>query len=219
MERIDKIEDTRVVRTELPDCLPRSSQKVPRNAKIRILTEEYPTLQQFDEKNSPKILQIGGKAAKICVHFLAKNRHFWSLCRVSNWDIVCLLTNDAISRILSCSAPLTIETCDSCIVLNSPPKLPFVLSSKKVAEKNGSIVAYKTDKKICINQCNLPQILEIVNRVSSLGISVKIQNYQKCPFLEILQSEVGLRCYGQWAYLGSSMTNRNTETTHSIYFL
>ena len=31
-------------------------------------------------KNSPKLLQMGGKIAKNCSLFLAKNCHIWSLC-------------------------------------------------------------------------------------------------------------------------------------------
>ena len=56
----------------------RSSQKVKKNVKIRILAQEQLTLQQFDEKQ-PKTFANWRENSQNLQHFLAKNGYFWSL--------------------------------------------------------------------------------------------------------------------------------------------
>merc|ERR1719510_1043065 len=62
---------TRHCPSELPDCLPRSSQNVPKNAaKIRMILAE---LQQFGEKRSKTFANWREQVAKICSIFVKKS--------------------------------------------------------------------------------------------------------------------------------------------------
>ena len=62
-------------------CFPEVAKKFQKMPKSEFWQRNSPHFSSLT-KNNPKLLQIGGKVAKICSIFWQKNRHFWSLWKL-----------------------------------------------------------------------------------------------------------------------------------------